>query len=404
MCAGCCRGWNVILGDEELARFRTHDWRASRPRFADREIGTQLGDGRTQLTRVDDACIFLDEDNLCAIHKELGEAAKPNMCRQFPLHPVATPDGVIASLDFACPTVVVDDGAPIESHESEFRRIMATATAVSGEEEPAMAAPRRSLRGGSIRARVSVPLAWSDYRTLEAAMLAVLADEQRRFTERLLLVDWMAMNASHHAAAGEMADWVRELTQPGPLAAIATEPPQTSAMRQRALLGPVIAGIEGGRIVQSGGASPPTQRMRLALAIARARGKPGLATADAEIDLARMLRTRFAQDEADLARMLGRFLTAYIVRKSLVDRTSAAQGSRYMALMFGTVRWYAVARAVMADRDAATPEDVRYAITLSERHLSHADAYPTPQLTTVLNLLFDHVAPARALYPSPYPT
>jgi Fe-S-cluster containining protein len=404
MCAGCCRGWNVLVGEPELERFRHHNWAETRDRFAGREITTQLSDGRTRLTRVDDACIFLDEDNLCAIHRELGESAKPNMCRQFPLHPVSTPAGVVASLDFACPTVVVDEGAAIETHEAEFRRIVEVSrTEAPTAEEPSMAGPTRSVRGGGIRARVSVPLGWPEYQALESAMLATLANDRLRFTERMLIVDWMAMEAHQHAEPGEMTGWVEELLANPDLLTLAATPPQSSAMRQRALLAPLIAGIEGGRIVQSGGASPPWQRMRVALAIVRARGKPWLATAEAGLDLSRMLRIRFAQDAPELAEMLGRFMAAFLVRKSLIDRTSAAQGSRHLALLFGAVRWYAVARAAMADRDAVTPDDLRYAIVLAERYISHAANFPSPELTTALNLLFDHVAPARVLYQSPYP-
>jgi len=110
MCSGCCRNWDVLVSQAEVDRFRDHDWKSTRPRFEGREILEDAGNGLQKLAHVEDACIFLDEDNLCAIHKELGADAKPFMCKHFPYHLTDTPEGVIVSLDFGCPTVVADEG------------------------------------------------------------------------------------------------------------------------------------------------------------------------------------------------------------------------------------------------------------------------------------------------------
>jgi hypothetical protein len=116
-----------------------------------------------------------------------------------------------------------------------------------------------------------------------------------------------------------------------------------------------------------------------------------------------MLDTRFPQDDPALNVPLTRFLIAYVARKSLIAGTSVLQGGRYLALTFGTIRWYSVARAVMAERDAVEEADVRYAIRLVEQTLSHSASLKSPRFTTLVNLLFGRVAPARALYPSTYP-
>ena len=49
--------------------------------------------GRRLRRRPDGACTFLDRDGLCLVHKRLGEAAKPRVCRQFPFVFVAAPGG-----------------------------------------------------------------------------------------------------------------------------------------------------------------------------------------------------------------------------------------------------------------------------------------------------------------------
>lgn len=54
------------------------------------------------LARHEDRCVFLGEDQLCAIHKAFGGARKPTLCSHFPLVLVRTPRGIDVSIDMAC--------------------------------------------------------------------------------------------------------------------------------------------------------------------------------------------------------------------------------------------------------------------------------------------------------------
>jgi len=51
------------------------------------------------------ACRFLESDHRCAIHRQLGEQAKPSSCRHFPRVCLLTPRGVAITLSHFCPTV-----------------------------------------------------------------------------------------------------------------------------------------------------------------------------------------------------------------------------------------------------------------------------------------------------------
>ena len=116
-----------------------------------------------------------------------------------------------------------------------------------------------------------------------------------------------------------------------------------------------------------------------------------------------MRATVFAQDDPALTAPITRFLLAFLARKSLIAGTSVLQGSRYVALYFGTIRWYSVARAVMAGRGAVELADVRYALRLVEQTLSRSPSLRAPRFVSLINFLFDHITPSRALYPSTYP-
>lgn len=63
--------------------------------------------------RADGACGFLSMENRCRIHEELGGARKPLTCRVFPYRFHPTPDAVIVTTSFGCPTVVANEGERI---------------------------------------------------------------------------------------------------------------------------------------------------------------------------------------------------------------------------------------------------------------------------------------------------
>jgi len=404
MCSGCCRNWDVRVSQAEVDRFRDHDWKSTRPRFEGREILEDAGNGLQKLAHVEDACIFLDEDNLCAIHKELGADAKPFMCKHFPYHLTDTPEGVIVSLDFGCPTVVADEGAPIESHAGDVRARIEEWGEVGAHLRLGM--PLATLSAGEprVEARKRAPLGWADYLVLEEGFFRLLKDGEQTLTERLLLLDALATGAVAHTAPGEMSGWVDSLADASwePLRSPA---PRVSPLRQRALVAPIVASIEerwGKQL--SGAKGSGGARVSLGLALTASSSAVTLPTSDgATLRLPRMLRTRFAQDDPDLIAPIVRFLIAFIARKGLVTGTTLLQGSRHLALYFAIIRWYSVARAVLAEREAVEPADVRYALMFVEKTLSHSPALKQPRFMALINFLFDRFAPARSLYPSTYP-
>src|SRR5437588_4842121 len=179
MCAGCCHNFDVTVNEDELRAFGDLDWAVTRPRFAGRELTVPRADGQLRLNRVDGgACIFLDDDNLCAIHKELGLEAKPTMCKQFPYRLTRSPDGLVATFDFACTSVVGNVGAPIEELEDDIRlraekwtasgRTIARAEADQpGHDQPVIDLGQRKF------------LQWADYLCLEEAVRCLLGEDQR---------------------------------------------------------------------------------------------------------------------------------------------------------------------------------------------------------------------------------
>ena len=115
----CCEKWEVVLDPETVRRYKTvpgplgEKLRAAMEADAEGDVCFPLRGGR---------CPFLDEENLCEIHRQLGEAATSVTCRT---HPRFTEDyGPFreVSLCASCPAaleLLLGTDAPLTFPETE---------------------------------------------------------------------------------------------------------------------------------------------------------------------------------------------------------------------------------------------------------------------------------------------
>jgi len=76
-------------------------------------------------------CGFLDENQLCAIHRDLGYQAKPATCKLFPFVATHTPDGYYAGVTYYCTAVRQNHGRPSSAHEQDLRQQLAHSAPVN---------------------------------------------------------------------------------------------------------------------------------------------------------------------------------------------------------------------------------------------------------------------------------
>lgn len=93
----CCAGWLIYIDDDSLDRYEQVNgpFGSRLANSIDWEEGAFYQDG--------DRCVFLNEDNLCNLQQELGEAELCDTCRRYPRH-VEEFDGLRElSLSLSCP-------------------------------------------------------------------------------------------------------------------------------------------------------------------------------------------------------------------------------------------------------------------------------------------------------------
>lgn len=127
-CTRCCtQPYAVIIEKEKAEALARHDFSAY-PQLAGKTLfrdDKHAPNGYYVLSKQPGStrCIFLADDGLCLIHKELGAAAKPHPCLKFPYHVSPTYVDDRVSLDFGCPHVQQSEGAPLVEQRAEIAEI-----------------------------------------------------------------------------------------------------------------------------------------------------------------------------------------------------------------------------------------------------------------------------------------
>ncbi|MGE0489646.1 MAG: YkgJ family cysteine cluster protein [Vulcanimicrobiota bacterium] len=116
-------------------------------------------EGRNIVTKIDHKCVFLNQDNLCEIHAQLGIEAKPLICRIFPYSITPTPDGYFIGISHYCTSAKLNNGRPLSAHQGEIEEILKGIKFTGMGFEP--------LALGS-----NVSIDWEAFKALEASLSA----------------------------------------------------------------------------------------------------------------------------------------------------------------------------------------------------------------------------------------
>lgn len=168
-CGRCCRAsWTITVDQQAEARIRQSQ--AYQARVKDGFQPLVVRQERLAIARQEsEACTFLDEQNLCELHRELGAHGKPLVCQTYPYLLTQTPDGVFVALSYACPAAMQGSGPSIEEHRTQLEAMIA-----QGSDEM----PQGSPVGDWVEVTTRSGLSWSDYLRLEAELLDCLSLER----------------------------------------------------------------------------------------------------------------------------------------------------------------------------------------------------------------------------------
>ena len=196
-CGVCCtRKWGVVVEPSVEEGIRGSEFFSQRERQGYVPLSVISGAPIQAAKKGDGSCVFLAEENLCGLHRELGGSGKPIGCQIFPYRLVRTPTGVYASQSFACPPVVLglDDNAEENRAElsSVLRRFPEGAASVPDEEFPVHLTQRNRVT-------------WLSYLRLEERLLEGYNPESP--LESLLGLVTEVLRLEQLASGATLEDW-----------------------------------------------------------------------------------------------------------------------------------------------------------------------------------------------------
>jgi lysine-N-methylase len=396
-CGDCCRSdWLIGVDDAAYARLKDVEWGRHDPALASGEKFTRLplpllsGEGMTFARAASGACVFLTDDSRCGIHRHLGYATKPQVCREFPYQFVETPDGIEAGLSFACRAVLHHHGSPLEAQRTDVTDVAAGSARIAKLPDPI------TLYSG-------VDIRWPEYRAIEEGLLAVLDDDSLSFPHALLsgsLLIALAVSLARLQQRRSTTAAVGQTLESG-LAELAANryrqivdvaervPPPTRG--SLTYLAPLFTWLELSRA--------KTSRVGLVLALyrnylrlRRRSGRlPDLIGDGGSFEIAELERVRFTLD-AEITAFLREYWRHVVVRKTLTPMHGVFRGYHTMLTLYAFSRWMAKLHAHREGRVATTIDDVRSAVRLVEQRLVlHAQFARMFELSPVMTILADRL-------------
>lgn len=344
-----------------------HNWAVESPRLR----GIKLFDERRvpgraesviQMAQVGGQCVFLEEDQLCLIHKVLGLAAKPASCKLFPVRLGSSPEGILLGADYACPSVIRNEGEPFALLEQ-----------AAGEQLGWDGLAPAVHHGMEINPEL-VPgflMPWPVYLAVESSLLGLLWTADCPVTSRVAagrqLLSAMALewDGRRDVDTDSARKWLAARRNLAHLSPDLMEGESVSPVLQPvATLARLIGSAEAPHSSTSGAGSAA---IGYAMAVAGEAGRLYLSTLNSTVDLTEASRVTCEMDAPSYSGYLTRFLANYVMRKSLLASPNLKDGWDYLCSCFSLIQWYARVSATHGGRAAAGDDDVVMGIQVVEK-------------------------------------
>jgi len=167
-CGSCCVGVNIGPVTEDIVgNLEDHADEIRTGKGSGRGLFfSMVPEGEEREIRVcqsmNGACMFLDPDGLCRVHRRLGTEAKPHVCRLFPYRFVLGPDGIHVGLQMECREMLeASRGQRVRNQEPALRELLKLVPTVPS------VRPFVSLDG-----ELAIP--YDEYEALEKSILAAV--------------------------------------------------------------------------------------------------------------------------------------------------------------------------------------------------------------------------------------
>ena len=353
------------------------------------------GEGYGLNKREDGRCVFLDNKNLCSIHKLHGLKSKPVACQLYPF--VFTPwaDELRVGLRFDCPGVCSNQGKALSTYKTELSHLA----------KQLMPGQAKMVEPPPIRRGQNVTIEQFDY--INEILLQIVTAEAMELRQRLL---WLHKFVDHldrikwQNVGEEDFTELMKMIQGGLLAEVQREvsKPEAVAGKPRKLLGQFFFLLCHPTTIitsEKNGLTEIFKKRIRDLKIIKNLGQvegplPKLQPDWPECDL-RELEKSFGDWPVEVDQMLTRYLVCRIAGMGYCGPNfynyGLVEGVRSMLLAVVTCGWLMRIEAVMAGRNTLAGADAEKAVMTIDGNLGYASALGSGPARLRLSYLSDYL-------------
>jgi len=344
--------------------------------------------------RADGRCVFLDEENLCAIHRLHGLKAKPLACQLYPF--VFTPFAgkLRVGLRFDCPAVCGNEGQSLTAYKKEIRQLAKQIVPTHAVETEVP----------FLLTRVKISDAWFD--AINEILLKIVNSNAltlvqrlhwlRKFLEHLARVKWPNVGEEDFTA-------LMEMLQGGLLAEVQKQESRRELPtgKPRKLLGQIfyLLSHPASRMVMGKGVIKRLHERIDSAGMMKQLGQtegrlPEVRDDWPNVDLV-VLETSFGSWPREAEQMLSRYLTCRIASMGYCGLNfygfSLVEGARSLLLAMVAVGWLMRIEAVKAGRKHLELSDAQTAVMTIDGNMGYGSALGTGPSRMRLNYLSEHL-------------
>lgn len=162
---GCRAGWDIPVEPEVMQRLEGHA--LTLRVIQERGAAFRIEEDQAFIQNSKDCkeCGFLEADQLCGIHRELGFEAKPATCKMFPFVVTQTPSGLFVGTTYYCSAVRQNHGRPCSDHAEDLKVLLKDS------------APLNQVADDGLAIHNRYYMNWSQYQQFERQLRTLIGEE-----------------------------------------------------------------------------------------------------------------------------------------------------------------------------------------------------------------------------------
>ncbi len=417
-CGLCCRrGFNIWCPLPDRIRLGEVDWGAKYPRLQGLQLFIPQRENYRLAVADNGQCHFLDQDNHCIMHAELGFHNKVLTCKMFPYTLVHSFGRVHVGLLHSCPAVVDQTGQPVTAQTHLLGKLL--------EEMDRLFPPPPFNEETAFD--LDRPITFRNLRFLEESLISALHDEQLPLVRRIIyaggLLDRLDDSPADQLGPKSFHETLCHHRQKARDDAINCglkhrELTLFERVFLRQLQGLCSTLAQSGLLASSFSKRQAARLRRLGLALRYMRGTGHLpfsvddwSRIAGPADEDSPLRTALSFDEvrkvecfhlaAESEALISRYLSTRIAGRTYFGKEgwglAVLPGARAILAIAALVMWHAKVRACAAGRNATGHEDIRDAVLIVEHTFGHMSVLNTSFAERALHVVNRTGWPQRAL-------